>query len=484
MRLSKSQFTRGLQCDKSLWLYHHKRKLREVPDETQQAVFDTGTQVGILAQQLFPNGEEIVYSHDKIHHNIKETQQLINKGSKTIYEATFSYQNVLVMVDILHKGLRGWEMYEVKSSTEVKNVYYDDLAIQYFVVAGAGLTISKSSIVHINNQYLRDGELDINELFVNVNLTKEIKKRQPHVKKELGRLKRMLKKQEPEIDIGPHCSDPYGCDFSNYCWNHIPDISVFDLSRMRSAQKFELYYNDIIKFEDIPEDVKLTRGQRIQIEAEIDDKKFIDKDKIKSLLKEIKQPIGFLDFETFNPAVPEFNQQRPYQQIPFQYSLHKYFGGKLSHYEFLAEPGDDPRKDFIRNLLEDTKTCKAIIVYNKAFESGILKGLGEFWPYYRKKLLNISDRMFDLMIPFQKKDYYVKEMNGSASLKVVLPTLVPTLSYEGLGIADGGMAMNAYASLSLIDNETESENIKSNLLEYCKLDTLAMVEIWKKLQQL
>ena len=491
-RLSKSQFVRGMQCQKSLWLYKDKYELRTEPDDAQQAIFDTGTNVGVLAQQLFPDGIEFVYDPDRVDENIKKTQELMEAGTKTIYEAHFLHDNILVLVDILHKGEDGWEVYEVKSSTglytdkknpEFKAQYKYDIAVQYYVLKGNDIDVSKVSMVYVNNKYVFKDKLDIKQLFTDEDVTDIAVDYQSILKDDLINLRKMLDGDKPKIDIGPHCSEPYDCDFHDHCWKHIPATSVFDINRMRWNKKFEMYYNGIIKFEDIPADFPLNAKERLQVDTELNPKDFINPDGIMKFLEQLEGPIGMIDFETFNPAVPSFDGQRPYQVIPFQYSLHVLDEDKLDHSEYLGEPGKDPQPELIDRMIADTKDCKTILVYNIGFERTIVKELAKRFPDKADDLLSIADRMIDMMKPFQDKHYYTKEMRGSYSIKLVLPALVPELSYDGLEIGDGGAAMNIYEKLQTMTDTDEVEKIKSDLLKYCGLDTYAMVKILEKMKE-
>ena len=478
--LSKSQFTRGLQCHKSLWLLKNRPELRAEPDAALQARFDAGTEVGILAQQLFPGGTALEYSSG-ISRNISTTQKLIASGSDTIYEATFRHDNVLAMVDILHRRPDGWELYEVKSSTETKDIFINDTAIQYYVVTGAGISISRVFLVHLNNQYTRMGELDLHKLFAIDDVTALTRSRQAGIRQQLADMRRTLEGNEPVIDIGPYCTAPYECDFKHYCWQHIPECSIFDIANLRTNRKFALYYGGALHMKDIPPDFSLSANMRIQVEAQLSGKDFIDIRNIREFLATVIEPVGFLDFETFMEPVPSFDGQRPYQQIPFQYSLHILAGGKLSHHEFLGEPGLDPRRLFIEKLLVDARTCRTILVYNQAFEVARLQEMTDNFPEFAGEIEAIIARIVDLMAPFRNKDYYVRAMCGSHSIKYVLPALVPDLSYAGLAIADGEMAMLAYAELAKTGNRADKEKIRQNLLEYCRMDTFGMVRIWEKL---
>ncbi|HKJ15175.1 MAG TPA: DUF2779 domain-containing protein [Desulfobulbales bacterium] len=481
--LSKSQFTRGLQCHKSLWLLKNRPQLRAEPDASLQARFDAGTGVGLLAQQLFPSGMALEYGSG-ISQNISTTQKLIASGSQTIYEATFRHDNILAMVDILHKGTDGWDLYEVKSSTETKDIFINDTAIQYYVLTGAGINISRVFLVHLNSRYTRIGELDLQELFTIDDVTDLTRHRQADIPQRLAGMRQALQGGEPGIDIGPYCTDPYECDFKPHCWKHIPECSIFDIANLRNNRKFSLYYGGTLHMGDIPPDFLLSDNMRIQVEAELTGRDFINTTAIREFLATVIEPVGFLDFETFMEPVPSFDYQRPYQQIPFQYSLHLLANGRLKHYEFLGEPGLDPRRPFMEKLLSEVRPCRTILVYNQAFEVARLQEMATTFPEFAEDIEALIARIVDLMVPFRHKDYYVKAMCGSHSIKYVLPALVADLSYDSLAIADGEMAMLAYVRLAKTNGMAEKEKVRQDLLEYCKLDTFGMVRIWQKLVSL
>jgi len=245
--LSKSTFLKGLQCHKSLWLHKSSPNLKTPPDASSQALFNMGQEVGKLAQKLFPEGKAILFEEGDFDQKLAHTQEYIKSGVQTIYEATFRFNGVLVMVDILHKEKRGWEFYEVKATTHMKDTHIDDVAIQYYVLKGSGLNIKAAILIHINNQYVRHGDLELDLLFSKVNLTTQAIEKQDWVAQGLKSMKSILKKDQPDIDIGPHCTDPYNCDFIDHCWSHIPENSVFDLTRLHADKKFELYYQGIME---------------------------------------------------------------------------------------------------------------------------------------------------------------------------------------------------------------------------------------------
>ncbi len=489
MTLSKSQYIRGLQCVKSLWLKKYKPDLLSAPDSSSKATLDTGHKVGELACELFPDGVTIPYEATSLDEKIALTQQLIGEGVKNIYEASFRFNGIFIAIDILHiNDDKTVKIYEVKSSTDVKNVYLDDLSIQYYVLNSLGFTIESANLVHINSDYVREDELEIDKLFTIVNLTDEVKELQHNIPEHLKQFQSFLndRENEPEIDIGTHCLNPYACDAMEYCWKHIPEYSIFNISRLRSDKKFNLYYNDIIKFEDIENISAFSESQQIQIHSELTQQAIINKEAIKEFLDTLSYPICHLDFETFQQAIPEWKGISPYMQIPFQYSLHiEQENGSLEHREFLAPEGEDPRYELAKRLVEDIPTDVTVLAYNMGFEKGVIRKLAAMFDELAPHLLAIYDNIKDLMTPFAKKDYYVPEMRGSYSIKYVLPALVPEMAdtYKELdSIHNGGEAMQTYAKLARMEDRAEVTRLRETLLRYCELDTLAMVRVLEKLK--
>ena len=421
--LSKSLYIRGLQCHKSLYLEKLYRDLdgeaaAKLKDETTaetKALFDSGHRVGETAWGLFPGGVLVPYieAENGVAEQLRLTSEAMKNGTKVIYEASFQYDGIFVKVDILHKGRQGWEIYEVKAGTKVAPVYVDDAALQYYVLTGAGIKVSKVCISYINNGYVRKGALDVKKLFTSEDITSQVKEKQPFVIEQLKKQRRMLSGKIPKIDIGPHCSEPYECDFCDHCWKHIPDDSVFDL-REKGVDRFALYAQGIIKQKDISLDL-LNKKQRQQVVATMRKQNAIDKKKITEFLKALSYPLYFLDFETFMSAIPLYDGVKPYQQVPFQYSLHyqNKKDGKLYHSEFLAKPGIDPRKPLLEKMLTEIPDDVCILTYNMSFEKGVLTELAAHYPKHKKKIEKWIDNIQDLMVPFRQRDVYYWKFKGS-----------------------------------------------------------------------
>ncbi|MDY0082789.1 MAG: DUF2779 domain-containing protein, partial [Ignavibacteriaceae bacterium] len=408
--LSKSSFIRGVQCEKHLYLYKYHYNEMYPLSEMQKAVFKRGTDVGIIAQRLFPDGIDAgpksPFEYNKA---LALTKELIKNKQKVIYEASFNFSDVLAIADIVLNEGNAVEVFEVKSSTSISDTYLQDAALQYRVITNGGYDVKDFSIVYINNQYVRNGELDLNKLFIIESVLDKILPMQNWVEEKINRFKEVLsKKTIPDIDIGEHCYNPYTCSFFQYCRKHIPENSVFDLAGLHLNKKYDLYRSGIIRLEDIPDDFKLPKAAGIQLDVYKSKKDIIDKDAIKDFLSELNYPIYFMDFETFQPAVPMFDNSKPYMQIPFQYSIHYKENRKsnIRHFDFLADTPDDPRVKFIENLLRATKDKGDILTYNKTFEITRLKEIADIFPEYRDEIYERISRIKDLMLPFQKKYYY------------------------------------------------------------------------------
>lgn len=491
MTLSKSLYTRAIQCPKSLWLKKYKPEVLTPPDASAKARFETGNIVGDLACELFPDGCEIPFDAHDFKSMARLTQAYLDEGVENIYEATFIYEGIVVMVDILRQTPLGFELYEVKSSTDVKPIYLHDVSIQLYVLEALGFKVVACHVVHINSGYVREEALELEKLFVVVDVTGEVRELQGSIPARLEAFEAYLddKIHEPNIDIGKQCNDPYECDAKAYCWKvqrNIPEYSIFNIFTLGSKKQQELYAQNIVAIENIPEEFAMTPIQLQKVDSWKKQHTFIDHEAIAEFLETLTYPIYHLDFETFQQAIPLWSGVSPYKQIPFQYSLHvEHRDGTLEHKAFLAEAGVDPRRALAEKLVEDIPLHVNILTYNMSFEKGVIASLAELFPDLSTKLMHLHDTIKDLMLPFQKGHYVTPSMQGSYSIKYILPALVPEmeLAYKKLeGIQNGGDAMNAYATLHVKSLE-EQMKVREQLLKYCELDTLAMVRVLGALKE-
>jgi hypothetical protein len=482
--LSKSLFVRGVRCHKSLYLHKYRPELKDEVSEETEKRFAGGYEIGDLAQGLFPGGVIVPYEGLSHSEQIDMTQTLIEQGIEIIYEATFSHNGVFVKADILRRGNNGWEVYEVKSSASVKDYHVNDASVQYYVISGTGLPVMKVFVVHINTGYVRHGEIALEKLFKIVDITDTAKGKESFIVEELQKQRRMLQGDEPAIDIGPQCSEYYACDFIGHCWSHIPSPSVFDYRGTGKPNGFSLCQQGIVKMEDVSPDI-LGWRQKMQLDGLLHQKNSFDVDAVQKFIESLWRPLYFMDFETtFMVPIPMYDGIRPYQQVPFQFSVHVIHepGGELEHHEFLADGAANPQKEFLERLLTIVPRNACVLVWNQTFEISRLKELAEAFPERSIEIDNIINNIRDLMIPFRDKSIYHWQFDGSYSLKAVLPALVPELSHDNLEISDGGMASSAWLHMIQSKDEEEKSAIRKQLLQYCHLDTFAMVKILEKMK--
>ena len=485
--LSKSKYCKGIQCPKILWMDMNMPEKGE--DVLFESVMATGNMVGDLARHYFGKYDLVEFDFNK---NIMadKTKQLMESGSENIAEAAFYIDGLYCAVDILHKNGDGYDIVEVKSSTHVTDIYIEDMAFQYYVLSKCGIDVKRIFLMHLDNSYVRHGELELEKLFALEEFTDEVKEKLQEVENNIKSIREYVSTDvEPERDIDLYCEIPYECAYYGYCSRHLPEQSVFDIRRLNASKKYEYYHQGIISFEDIVrEQPKLSDKQMKQVEtAYYDRQDEIEPDAIKDFLDTLSYPLYHLDFETFQQAVPEYDGLSPYSQIPFQYSLHiEQEDGTLEHREFLAKEGTDPRRAIAESLCRDFPTDVCVLAYNMSFERGVLQRLADFFPDLSDHLLAIRDNIHDLMIPFQQQQYYSKAMQGSYSIKYVLPALCPgdtELDYHALeGVHNGSEASATFADMPNHSPE-EIQTMRNNLLKYCCLDTLAMVKVLEKLRE-
>ncbi len=481
--LTKSNYLIGLQCPKHLWITKNEKERIPKPDEIAQAKFKTGDIVGVLATKVFSEGIDL--SGIDFKENIDKTKESLELR-KPIFEAGFMINNLFSRGDILLPiGEEEWDIIEVKSATQVKDINIHDVSFQKHVYEKAGLKIRNCILMHINNQYVKSGEIEPKELFIQADITEQVKEFSEGLEERIENMLKIIKsKNEPKCSIGIHCSKPYDCPLIDECWKDVPKDSVFEFYRMFKKKCFELHDGGIVCMNEVPEDIKLNDKQKIQRRLAFDGGKHIDKLGIKNFLKNLQYPIYYLDFETINPAIPKYDGMKPYQRIPFQFSLHIQDkpNGKLEHISFLAEGVSDPRPKFIQALKDNLGEKGSILVYNQAFEKGVMNecsnALPEFKEWYEK---NILPRIKDLWDVFKNFSYYDPKQKGSTSIKYVLPVL-SNLSYNELDIRNGMTASLEYERITY-NNVLEKERLKVRkaLEKYCGLDTLAEVEIVRAL---
>lgn len=482
--LSKTKYLAGLQCPKLLWTQINQPESIPESDTVTQYIFDQGHLVGEYAKRLFPDGINI--PQDDFMENISATRKLLAER-KPLFEVGILMGKIYCRVDILNPVNEDeWDIIEIKSSTSVKDVHIDDVSFQEFCCEKAGLKIRTCKLGFINNQYVKNGEIDPEQLFILEDISDQVEEISETVEEQVINLFEVISNRTyPEVAIGPHCLAPYECPLRAECWGFLPEHSIFDL-RGGKTKQFSLYEQGIMSIEDIPDDVSLSRQQKIQKECVMTGNVHVEKEEIRKFLNELKYPLYYLDFETFGPAIPIYDGTKPYQDIPFQFSLHVMENGASEpvHYSFLAEGREDPRPKLLCKLQELLGSEGSIIAYNSGFEEGVLRESIEAFPEYADWLEGILTRMVDLLFPFTNFHYYNASQKDTASLKKVLPA-VTGKSYEEMSIGAGMDASIAYGRM-IYSNTTEEEitRVRADLVKYCKLDTEGMIWIVNELRKL
>ncbi|KAB2879817.1 DUF2779 domain-containing protein [bacterium] len=486
--LSKSKYLNGLQCPKLLWHYYNAKEEIPKTDAETQAIFDQGHEVGELAKKLYPDGIEVAKGLVDFEKVIEQTQKLISKR-KPLFEAAFLYKSAYARVDILNPVEDdGWEIIEVKSSTRVKDINLRDLSLQWYTYQGAGLSIKRSYILHINNQYVRKGEIDPEKLFTLTDITEEVKDLLPLVERQLADMTETISgKTCPEVAIGTHCSTPYDCPLQQKCFVFLPEHNLLTLYYINKEKAFALIHQGVTDILALNDRVELSDKQKLQVESLRSKKPYLNKSGIRTFLDTLEYPLYFLDFETIGPAMPLFDNTIPHQPIPFQFSLHiqRSAGKDTEHYSYLADGKHDPRPELLKLLKKHLGHQGSIITYSASFEKDKLNRACEAFPEFAKWNDGIQKRIVDLLDPFKAFHFYHYDQKGSASIKSVLPVLTGT-GYEGMAISEGGMASREFLRVTFGENITEEERmaVRKNLEDYCSLDTMAMVEIVEKLREM
>lgn len=487
--LLKSKLLAYRQCEKRLWLeVKHPELLQD--SSLTQASYQVGNQVGDLAQEIYDpehQGTLIYPQEEGFKSAFLRTENLMN-SRKPIFEAAFSAGGALALVDVMlpsnKRGKINWKMIEVKSSTKVKDYHRDDVAIQAYIAKQTGIELEKIELACIDNKWVYPGENNYQNLLKETDLTNEAFSRKEEVKTWIEEAQKITRKtKEPAVKTGAHCDHPYPCGFYEHCSKDDPQVEfpIHWLPDIRTkALKSAIVDNEIVDICDAPQELLNTLQQRVK-EHTLANSVYFDKAGAAEDLSAYKLPAYFLDFETIRFAVPIWKGTRPYQQIPFQFSLHKLGrNNDLTHTEFLEISGEDPSQSIAEALVKQCGKTGPIYVYSANFEKTRIKELANHFPKLKKELLVLNERIVDLR-PIAKNRYYHPSQEGSWSLKKVLPAIVPELNYDDLeGVQDGGMAMGAF--LEAIHETTSKERkteINHQLLKYCELDTFALVKIWQ-----
>jgi hypothetical protein len=472
--LSKTAFLAGRQCPKRLWCETRVPEQVPAPDDTRRAIIEQGLEVGALARRLYPGGVDVSRA-GTVGEMLRLTRDLLAQR-RVIFEGVFSAAGGHARADILAPEGEGWTLIEVKSATRPDEVHLHDIAFQWHVLRSAGVPLRRACLAHVNSDYVRRGPVDPAGLFTIVDLTNEIEPLAAEIPDALAALQALLAGDQPEVPIGPQCGKPYACPLIPACWSYLPEDNVTELYRRNG---FDLLAEGYARIVDVPEE-RLNANQRIQQAVLRTGRPHIEAGPLRAWLDALEYPVHMLDFETASSAIPLFDGTRPYQQIPFQFSVHVLDrrGAEPRHHEFLWTEDSDPRPALVE-ALRVIGPRGSVMAYFAGFERARIDELAEAFPEAADFLEGLNRRLVDLIDPFTRFWVHHPAQHGSCSIKKVLPALTGS-GYQDLAITRGDQAAREW--LKAVRGGEGAEAIFRALREYCALDTRGMVDILAYLQ--
>lgn len=488
--LSKTDFLKYQCCSSYLWLWKHKKEVVPVDEaEVIKRRLEQGNEVERYARELFP---EAVLVRSKGMEAKQETENIVATGAKVIFQATvFTEQGLFAMADVIkfNEDTKAWTLYEVKSTNSIKKEHIIDVAFQRTAFEDAGYKISNVGVIYLNKEYKRKAKIVASDFLLETDITDKVNEILPVIREQTYDALRAIKDNaEPK---GCSCrlnSKSHHCPTFQYLNPDVPEYSVFNISRIGGKNLAMLVDGETFNVHEVPDDIKLSVIQRNQVEVAKSKQPIIDKSSITELMSELEYPLHFLDYETVSTAMPLYDNCIPYQQIPFQYSLHVLNepDGELKHYEYLSKDAATlPAKELLGSLAKHISNKGSVIVWHKSFETGRNREMGSLYPEYADLMASINSRVFDLKEVFSKQHFVHHKFNGSNSIKAVLPVLVPEFSYKNLDIQNGQDAsIRWYDAVTGAVDTNKADQTYEALIKYCCLDTLAMVKIYEYLKNL
>jgi hypothetical protein len=471
-RLTKTSYLRYLKCPQEFWLTVHQPLLIAEPDTLE---YEHLRQQGYAVQQL-----------------VKKLQRFQgDENSFVETERVFQTDELYARSDVVvtNRSTGTLDLYEIKGSASVKDDHYDDVAFQKLAAETAGYNVGSCFVITMNGEYVRRGDIDPEELFVITDVTERVNERMELTARQAKEAVAYLD-TVPVPSLMDYCLDnKLDCRFLKLHFPGLPDYTVFDIAFLKHDKRRELLSEGIVDITDVPDTFPLSKKQRAQVEAARTGEVIIDRDEIANRICSWQYPMHFLDYETFSYAIPQFEGVRPFQQMCFQYSLHTIDapGAEMRHSFFLSRGEDDPPRAMAAHLKEAMSgNIGTVFVWYEAFEKTRNSEMAEMFPEFKEFFDEVNEKTCDLMKIFSDNLYIHPEFKGRTSIKKVLPVLCPHLSYKELGIGDGMTASISWfraATWNTMEDEQRLQ-IFADLEKYCELDTLAMVEIFRKLEAL
>lgn len=457
--ITNHTFLTGLQCHKAFWIDTHSKHFSE------------------------PSFVDSIYK-DEHKALVQLFQNKISKPNiRTFVE--YSHEKTCMSIDMVVDEPDGVIIYAVNSVVGPKWTQIKLLSFWYFVLTQMGIVVKDAVAVYVDRDYIRGSELDAQRLFLETSVLNDVLEQQLMVEAALSTLTHVLHRTDcPQIDIGEQCNRPHPCSQISTCWKHVPHPSVFDLLGLSQKDKFKWFRKGIVTFSEIPNEYPLSHAQSIQIQSDLTRMDHIDQPALKEFLEGITFPVYFIDFEAAQYTIPPYEGMKPFQAIPFQYSIHYIMSetDRVHHSGFISPLGEDPRYPLAKALSSVLSAPKGtLIAFNADLERQTFGQLASLFPEFRDQFLSLQSRIVDLAIPFNKMHYYSSKMGGKRSIKSLFHAKVGTVPYENLQVMNGETASKVYSRLHTIADPKQQTAILADLMRYCHMDTLAMVRLWQEI---
>jgi hypothetical protein len=466
--LSKTDFLLFLDAPMHLWAKAHDALEKKTLTPYEQHLIQQGQQVESLARVYVEDVLAVQYDH-----------------AQAFWQPSYDDGKYEIRADalILDQETQRYDLYEVKSSTSVHTEHEYDVTFQVMLLESL-LNLRNVYILHIDKTYQQGDELDIARFFTLEEISEKVEKRRADVDQWRKDAWAVMQMEKPHPTFA--CTKPQTCPCPSLCHPDLPERPIYNIPYIgrKAAQLREM---GVTAIEDIPPTFNLNIKQMKHVQSVKSGEAVIDLEAVHQSLSKLQFPLYFLDYETFNPALPLFSGYRPYEHIIFQYSLFVLQDSEAlsRHADCLIIEGGDPAPKLVSHLINQIGEQGSVVVWNQTFEEGRNRDLAARCPEFAERLLGINERLFDLMKIFKDGHYVHPDFHGSASLKAVLPVLCPELNYEALAIRDGEEAMLTWYWLQQGEVPLEQrEEIKAAMREYCKRDTYGMVAIWEELRKL
>lgn len=466
---SKSQVLKGLECPFSFWQGIHNPGARKQDSEQFQIHYN------LQYREVFRLFKKFLLSE-----MILQNQNL--SFNKPLFKLQFNFQQFSADIDALVKTGEEWELFLLKLASNIKKTHIKEAAFQLYILKNLNWKIKTIKLVTINPKFYYENEIIVKDYFVIYDITSKTVSSLDDLQKDLEKFLEYSNYTNSQIQNLPKCKSIKDCRNISFCYN-INSPQILEL-RESGQLLSEFLDKQIFSFEQIPDTVELNRIQKIQVEATLNNREYINFQEIHFFLKKLKYPVYFLDFETINPVKPLYKYSRPFEHIPFL--LYMFIldspSSELKEQYFVEDFQSDPRRGILEILSKTITKEGTILCFNDLIEKGCLRAASQVYPEYIEWFESIQNNFLDISILFKNLHYYHPKQKGKASLKAVLEPMTG-LNYEDLEIQDGGIANFEFLKLKISKRvmPDEKEQVVQKILNYCRRDAFALFKILEKL---